>query len=90
MLGSSASMPKHKRSEQQSLDRREKRIALTIDTLIRERLGLPLDPSISCHKPISEYLAIAWVEGWAGGTKYTDPVTQVMSPITDPKNNDNQ
>ena len=87
-VGSSAIMPKTKRSESSHAARHEKRVAITIDTLLRERLGLEADTTLSTPKPVPDFLAIAWVQGWAS-IDPAETVTQVMSPITDIKDNDN-
>ena len=99
-----ATLPKHKRTAEAECHRNEKRIAITIDILLRERLSLPLDRQISCPRPTSDFVAIAWVKRWAGCsledisstgdpaetvTQDPEPVTQVMSPITDTEDNDN-
>ena len=66
--------------------RQIKRLRLSIDTLLRVELGLPLNPDISCHQPVSREDCIVFLKSVADQENIAhtnDPPTQGYEPNAD-------
>lgn len=72
-------MGKHKRSQTSESERELKRIALSLDTLLRKRFGLPIDPNLQNPQPVSTERCLEFLRDVISSTS-SSGVTEVMSP----------
>ena len=82
-LKARTAMTKRKRSDTSTACRELKRIALSLDTLLRKHYALPVDPALDNPQPVSTERCLEYLKSVFENASSSSVVTQVMSPSDD-------